>query len=160
MYDTRELGLRRKISSIFCLLKVRLWVPLIWLVYCASTQIHLRCISRLLQRHPVDAFTKLIGQNIDAYQMHSIHTIDALLIVTMVLCTPHRRIPDATLTIKVIIQTHPHINQTSCNDAIHIVVDGFTKMAHFIPCTKTTSSEVTTNMVIGKYFDIMVFQTT
>ena len=37
-------------------------------------------------------------------------------------------------------------------DAILTVVDRFTKMAHFIPCTKTTNSEETANMVMREVF--------
>ena len=33
-----------------------------------------------------------------------------------------------------------------------VTMDRFTKMAHFIPCTKTTNSEETTNMVTRELF--------
>jgi hypothetical protein len=37
-------------------------------------------------------------------------------------------------------------------DVILTMVDRFTKMAHFIPCTKTTNSEETANMVMREVF--------
>ena len=43
-------------------------------------------------------------------------------------------------------------------DAILTVVDRFTKMAHFLPCTKSITSQETADLLCGRYLSIMVYR--